>query len=126
MPTAKSSFNIDSWAQDEVDAGVAKARVAKTFSGDIVGTSVTNILLGGVAGGGQAYMGFERFDVSVDGKQGSFVLLHFATMSASGQSTTWTILDGSGTGDLEGISGAGEIVRHDDGSHDFTLDYLLE
>jgi hypothetical protein len=129
MPTVKSSFDIDSWDQDEIDRagpyGLGKALVKKTFRGEIEGTSVTNILLGGVEGGGMAYCGFERFDVTVGGRRGSFVLLHNATASADGGTTSWTILPGSGTGELEGIVGTGEIVRHDDGSHDFSLDYTL-
>ncbi len=129
MAKADSSFDITAWDQDEIDRdgafGLGKAVVKKTFSGDIEGTTVAHLLLGGVEGGGMAYSGFERFDVSVSGRKGSFVLLHHATMSASGGEASWTILDGSGTGELDGISGTGEIVRHDDGSHDFTLDYEL-
>jgi hypothetical protein len=129
MATAKSSFDITAWDQDEIDRegafGLGKAVVKKTFSGEIVGTSVAHLLLGGIDRGGMAYGGFERFDVSVAGKKGGFVLLHYATMAPSGGSTAWTILDGSGTGELEGISGTAEIVRHDDGSHDFTLDFEL-
>ena len=129
MPTAKSSFEITSWEQNEIDRegafGLGHAVVKKTFSGEIEGTTVAQLLLGGVEGGGMAYSGFERFDVSVSGRRGGFVLLHYATMSAGDGSTSWEILPGSGTGELEGISGSGEIVRHDDGSHDFTLTYDL-
>lgn len=129
MPTAKSSFDIDSWDQDEIDRdgtfGLGKALVKKTFRGDVEGTSVTNILLGGVDGGGMAYCGFERFEVRVAGRAGSFVLLHYATAVGADQSATWTILAGSGTGELGGISGNAEIIRHDDGTHDFVLDYAL-
>jgi len=125
MPVAKSSFTIDSWDQDEVDPGVAKARVRKTYSGGIEGTSVTNILLGGAEGGEMAYSGFERFDARIDGRRGGFVLLHFATMNGPEPTATWRIVAGSGSGELEGIAGTGEIVRHEDGSHDFSLDYAL-
>jgi len=129
MPTAKSSFDIDSWDQDEIDRdgayGLGKALVKKTFRGDIEGTSVTNILLGGVEGGGMAYSGFERFDVTIGGSRGGFVLLHNASASAEGQTTSWTILVGSGTGGLEGIAGTAQIINLPDGGHDFTLDYTL-
>src|SRR3954447_13863650 len=98
MPTAKSSFDITSWDQEEIDRdgsfGLGKALVKKTFRGDIEGTSVAHLLLGGVEGGAMAYSGFERFEANVSGKKGTFVLLHYATMAPSGGSTSWTILDG--------------------------------
>lgn len=39
---------------------------------------------------------------------------------------TWTIVAGSGTGDLAGIRGSAELVIDDDGVHHFALDYELD
>ena len=126
---AVSSFVIDSWDQfgyDEAPGSeLAKTRVTKTFSGDLVGTSTAELLMVAAAGGAMAYVGQERITVELEGRAGSFILRHCAYGDASGGTGSWTILEGSGTDGLEGITGRADIDRHDDGSHTFTLDYSL-
>ena len=124
---ATSSFVIDSWDQQPYheSEGVQLARVelSKTFSGDIVGTSTASLLMAG-AGESGAYVAHERFAVRVHGRDGTFVLQHAAVAGPQG-STSWVVVPDSGTGELRGLTGDGEITRHDDGSHTFTLDYHL-
>ena len=126
MPqTAKSSFVIDKKTPNPVafEGGqMTHTRFEKTFKGDIAGTSVVEALLAGLDNGGPAiYVGIERFDCTVAGRKGTFVLMHSATQHGSGGSASWTIVQGSGTGQLAGISGAGEILPN----HDFVLTYDL-
>ena len=71
-----------------------------------------------------AYTGFERFTGALDGRQGTFVLRHVATAVDGDQSLSWTVLPGSGTGELRGIRGEGGIVVGEDG-HSWHLDYEL-
>jgi len=129
VPTAKSSFQIDAWEPGASTASgvtkVAPTLVKKTFNGDIDGRTETDILTAVAEGGAMAYVGFERFDVAVNGRRGTFVLHHNATAHGTETQTSWTILPGSGTGELEGISGTGEIINLPDGGHDFVLDYTL-
>src|SRR5436853_6785940 len=83
MPRATSTFTIDSWDEqtwDEHDGvKLAKARVTKTWRGDLEGTSTTELLtvLTPVETS-RAYFGVERFGESVNGRKGSFVLRHAA------------------------------------------------
>jgi hypothetical protein len=126
MPrTAKSSFVIDKKTPNPVSfegGQMTHTRFEKTFTGDIVGTSVVEALLAGLDNGGPAiYVGIERFDCTVAGRKGTFVLMHSATQHAGGGSASWTIVQGSGAGQLAGISGAGEILPN----HDFVLSYEL-
>ena len=58
-------------------------------------------------------------------RTGSFVLVHDASMSSDGQSLSLTIMRDSGTGDLQGIGGQGNIIIDADGGHTLTLDYDL-
>ncbi|WP_326829558.1 DUF3224 domain-containing protein [Streptosporangium sp. NBC_01810] len=58
------------------------------------------------------------------GRKGTFVLHHTATAHAGESALSWTILPDSGTGELLGIRGGGQIVN-DDGAHSFHLDYEL-
>ena len=120
---ASSSFVID--RKDMAPAewtggGLARARFEKTFTGDLAGTSVVEAVLLRTDNEGLAvYVGIERIDCTLHGKAGSFLLLHQAMQPGL---ATWTIAQGSGTGDLAGITGAGEILP----GHGFTLHYALE
>jgi Protein of unknown function (DUF3224) len=119
------TFTIDTWEQhDEAHDGLtlSRARVTKTFGGDVVGTSRAELILAGTDGGSRAYAGFEQVTGTVRGRAGSFVLRHAAEGDAAGGWLTWTVLPGSGTGELAGLRGEGQITRHDDGSHSYWLE----
>ncbi|GAA3066879.1 DUF3224 domain-containing protein [Streptosporangium carneum] len=129
MPRAGGTFTIDSWDPQPYDeaegASLTRVHVTKTFVGDLVGASTTDIITAvAQAEGSAAYAGFERFTGTVHGRKGTFVLHHTATADAGQSSLSWTILPGSGTGELSGIRGGGQIVN-DDGAHSFHLDYEL-
>jgi hypothetical protein len=126
---ATSSFVIDRWQEDPVldDKGVRFVRtsIGKTFSGDLVGTSVGEMIMAH-AGDTAAYLGFEQISATLAGRTGTFVLHHDAWHGGGGGGAAWTVLAGAGTGDLAGLRGKAEIKRHDDGSHTFVLDYELD
>ncbi|MEV8636947.1 DUF3224 domain-containing protein [Streptosporangium sp. NPDC051023] len=129
MPRAGGTFTIDSWDQQPYDeaegATLSRVHLTKTFGGDLLGTSTTDIITAlGQVEDSAAYAGFERFTGTVHGRKGTFVLHHTATSHAGESSLSWTILPDSGTGELSGIRGGGQIVN-DDGAHSYHLDYEL-
>lgn len=122
--THESSFEITNWAETDLvegDVRVYRTDVEKRFSGDIEGTSEAWLVMTVTPSGPAAYVGLEVFDVSIDGRRGTFVLKHDATASSDGQEASWVVVSGSGTGELAGIEGTAQIERHEDGSHTFTL-----
>jgi hypothetical protein len=128
---ATATFEIDSWDErpwdDGIGAKLSRARVTKTFSGDIEGTSVAELLLAYAhETASRAYVGFERITAAVNGRLGSFVLHHTATASGFGHAVSWSIVPDTGTGGLERISGEAQIVPKPGGSHELTLDYELD
>ena len=106
--------------------------LSKTFTGAIEGTSTVEMLYtrtpgegGSFAGAG--YVALERITGRVDGRTGSFVLLHISTVLGNEPPLSrYLISPRSGTGDLAGISGVGLITISDDGSHTLHLDYQIE
>ncbi|MEV4182353.1 DUF3224 domain-containing protein [Streptosporangium canum] len=129
MPRATGTFSIDSWDAQPYDeaegAALSRVHVTKTFDGDLLGTSTTDIITAvAPVESSAAYAGFERFIGTAHGRKGTFVLHHTATSHAGESSLSWTILPDSGTGELAGIRGGGQIVN-DDGAHSFHLDYEL-
>ena len=120
------SFTVDSWEQvdDEPQDGFSTSPVTltKTFAGDLTGTSRARIVIAATDSGSRAYAGFEQVTGTVAGRTGSFVLRHMAEGDAGGGWMTWNVVRGSGTGDLAGVRGEGQITRHDDGSHTYWLE----
>jgi hypothetical protein len=122
--TATASFTVDQWEPQAADefAGneLARVAIAKTFTGAVEGTSKVELLTVNNATS-RAYVGFERLEVSVDGRKGSFVLHHTADEESG---MTLKILTGSGAGELTGIAGTA-IIEIEGDDHHLTLNYRL-
>ncbi len=70
------------------------------------------------------YVAIETVNGRLAGKNGSFVLQHFATMDASGRDMIVKVTPGSGTGELKGISGTFTITIANV-KHSYDLEYKL-
>ena len=130
MPHATAPFTVDSMNDEEMveqDPGIryARARLAKTFRGDLDGRSTVEMLSVRAETGSAGYVALERIEATLHGRSGSFALMHISTMSPEGLWGRWPIVPGSGAGELTGISGEGRIEVTPDGAHTFHLDYEL-
>ncbi len=74
---------------------------------------------------GAGYVALERIDGTLKGRRGTFALLHLGTMIGDTSSGSWPVSPGSGTGELEGISGVARIEIDEAGGHTLFLDYEL-
>ncbi|HEY2266999.1 MAG TPA: DUF3224 domain-containing protein, partial [Streptosporangiaceae bacterium] len=101
-----------------------RVHISKTFTGDLVGTSEADLITVS-AENPAAYVAIERFIGTVHGRKGSFILSHEAGGKDGTPWMTWKIVESSGTGELTGIRGAGEIIIGEDGGHSYVLDYEL-
>ena len=126
---ATASFDITSWDQQPYDdqdgVTLSRTRVVKRFRGEIEGESTAELLMAVAGDDSAAYVGVERVTGRVNGREGSFVYLHTATAAGGVQSASWPVVDGSGTGELAGISGQIRIDNLPDSGHVLTLDYDL-
>jgi hypothetical protein len=106
--------------------GVERSRVhiTRTFTGDLEGTATAEILIAKSEGGG-GYTGQDLITGTLNGKTGGFVIQHGGIMGPEGISNIGTIVPGTGTGELEGISGEGTLLADDEGNHTLTLEYEL-
>ena len=105
--------------------GVARFSIDKTLHGDLEATTKGEMFTAGNPQAGAAgYVAIETVSGTLAGKSGSFVLQHFATMSASGPDMMVKVTPGSGTGELKGISGTFTITIAD-GKHSYDLEYEL-
>jgi hypothetical protein len=131
---ANATFDIQSADRTPYDdhdgARLMRGRVTKTYRGDVQGQGTAELLMAETPGGPAAYAAQERFTGAVHGRRGSFVTQYGAVSGTTpGADTdaeiTWTVVPGSGTGELAGIRGHGNLVVSADGRHDFCLDYEL-
>ncbi len=127
---ATCTFEITAWEAVEYDdqdgVKLTRTHVGKAFHGDLQGQSTAELLMAGAPTGSAVYVGLERIVGRLHERAGSFVLVHDASMSSDGQSLSLTIMRDSGTDELQGIGGQGNIIIDADGGHTLTLDYDLD
>ena len=96
------------------DAAVPKLTVAcdtATISGEIEGEAVDRWLMSYAADGTARFVGLTLVTGTVAGRTGSFVLRHDGRYDADGLHADYTVVPGSGTGELSGITGEGTVVH---------------
>jgi len=114
-------------APDDEAAGSAIARMVidKQFHGDLEATSKGQMLAASTAVHGSAgYVALEFVSGTLDGRHGTFVLQHSATMTRGTPHLSITVVPDSGTGELEGLAGKMDIIVAD-GKHSYDFEYTL-
>lgn len=104
-----------------------RSRLIKTFAGDLVGTSSTEILIAyGHAADSLSYVGFELVEGRLQGRAGSFILCHSAIGSGGLILNSAGIVPDSGTGELARLRGSAELASAPVGNDKLLmLDYEL-
>jgi hypothetical protein len=114
-----AQFEVTSWDEQPFDestdgAKLTEALVAKTYSGDIEGTSTTKWLMAYAPDSSAVFVGIERIAGSVDGRAGTLVLQHVGRFTDGVATAELTVV--SGTEGLESASGTGEFTADPAGS----------
>lgn len=128
MHHATGTFEVSVTPADpevlEAGLGLSRYTLAKTFSGGMTGSGVGQMLAGGVSADEGAYVALERFVGALDGRQGAFLLAHRGDMNAEGYTLSISIVPGTGTGQLAGITGDFALTIAG-GEHRYDLSYSL-
>jgi hypothetical protein len=108
------------------DPSLSSHSVNKTFHGGLEATTVGEMYSAGdPAKGSAGYVAIERVTGSLNGRTGTFAIIHMATMQPGvPPQMAITIVPGSGTGELTGITGTFTITIAA-GKHSYTLNYSL-
>ena len=124
---AEGTFDVQLPPQAE-DKGegstLGRRTIIKQFHGDLAGSSRGEMLAALMDGGSAVYVAIERVTGTLQGRQGSFVLVHNGVSTAEGQSLTISVAPGSGTRELAGLAGH-MTLRIEDGHHFYDLEYTL-
>jgi hypothetical protein len=129
MPTATGTFEItgmheDPWHQEDGGPRLTRAGGSQRFSGDLEGDGVVEWLACYVNGGARL-VGLQRIDGRLGGRDGSFVIEATSDHDGKQSSGRWRILDGTGSGNLAGISGRGDFEATGGRTVGYRLDYEL-
>ena len=105
--------------------GLGRFSIDKQIQGDLEATTKGEMFSAGDPKQGVAgYVAIELVTGTLNGKHGTFVLQHFATMDSSGPKMQVQIVPGSGSGDFKGIAGT-FTIKIENRQHFYDLDYTL-
>jgi len=128
MPRAAGQFDvklIPRAPQSDDEPTIGRLLLDKHYHGELNGPSKGDMLSNQtVSTGAAVYVAVERFEGTLQGRAGSFVLAHVGTASRDAQNLTVIIVPGSGTDQLTGIEGT-MTIRIVDKKHLYEVDYAL-
>lgn len=130
MTSATATFQVTGWDEQsyadlEGDQRLTKADVTQTFSGDLEGEGSVTWLMAYTSEKSAEYLGIQRVTGSLGGTPGSFLLTTQGAYDGSVAEGTWTVVAGSGTDGLAGLTGTGTFRAPLAGEPEVTLDYDL-
>ncbi len=126
--SANARFAIKSWDEKPVSEGqglpkLTRATVTRSFTGDIAGDGHVEYLMMYRADGTAAIVGLERITGRLAGKSGSFVLQRTGVFEGGQAKESYSVVPGSATGELRGLSGRGTSSVGHGTEHPFVLEY---
>jgi uncharacterized protein DUF3224 len=131
LTKARGSFQVTSGTEDpyeELDGGIklTHASGSQAFSGDLSGDGAVHWLMLYRADKTAHFVGLQRITGSVGGRTGSFVASAEGDHDGTGSTIGFSIIAGSGTGQLSGIAGHGSLVAEGGPHGTYELDYSLD
>jgi hypothetical protein len=127
---AGGGFTIKAWDEQpyaELDGApkLTHARVTAIYGGDLEGEGTSELVMA-YDQDDATYAGYERVVGSLGGRSGSFVLRLDGGFEDGAARTTWTVVEGTGTGDLAGLRGeGGYLARHGEAEVAYELRWSL-
>ena len=105
---------------------LVEIQISEKFSGDIDGESPVRALQVQREDKSASMVSMQRFSGKLGGRQGTFVLQGSETVDNGKIKATWSVVPGSGTGDLSGLRGEGGFEGDFGIRSDGWLDYWFE
>ena len=128
---ASGKFKIESWDEQrygeiEGGGGLARASVVQAFSGDIEGEGSVEWLMFYRPDKTAEFVGLQRVAGQIGERRGSVVLRTVGVFDGGEARGDWSVIDGSGTGELEGLRGEGAFRAPPGHEAEVTLEYDFE
>jgi Protein of unknown function (DUF3224) len=120
-----ANWDEEPWAEAKGAPKLTHASVTTTYRGDLEGEGTAGLLML-YDGDDAAYGGYERIAGTLGGRSGSFVLRLDGGFEQGAARTTWTVEEGTGTGELAGLRGeGGYVAEHGEAEVAFELRWSL-
>ncbi|MFN8539254.1 MAG: DUF3224 domain-containing protein [Thermomicrobiales bacterium] len=107
---ATATLGIKSWeeAPSTIEGGpnLVRASVRQTYEGEIAGEGTLEYLMIHQANGFVPTPALERVVARIGDRSGSFVIRHTGSYADNAARSTFEIVPGNATGDLQGITGS--------------------
>ena len=104
---------------------LGRMSIDKQFRGDLEASSKGEMLTAGTNVKGSAgYVAIEQVSGVLQGRSGTFILQHSATMTRGVPQLSITVVPDSGTGELAGLAGR-MTIEIADGKHSYDFEYTI-
>ncbi|GAC69295.1 DUF3224 domain-containing protein [Gordonia soli] len=141
--TATGTFTVTSWSEEPVYTaddetvevsgmpyparGFTRAAVTYSYAGDVSGTGTIGYLIAYIAGQSAPTVGFQGFEGTIDGHEGTLVLQHSGEHDATAVRERLEIVPGLGTGGLADMRGHAdvELAGHSEDGYPITFEYSM-
>lgn len=123
---AITNWDEKPWSEDPDQPRLTRASVARTFTGDIEGQGQVEYLMMYRGDGSASFVGLERFVGRLAGKAGTFVLQRTGAFESGQAKESFSVIPGSGTGELRGLRGDGTSAVGHGTEHPFMLSYEFD
>ncbi|MCI4662389.1 MAG: DUF3224 domain-containing protein [Neomegalonema sp.] len=122
---ATGSFDVKLTPINSGDGPIGSMLIAKTYKGDLQGSSLGQMLaFRSDVPGSAGYVAMERVTATLAGREGSFTLQHSGLMDKGTPTLSVVVVPDSGTDGLAGLTGTMAIVVSPE-RHDYELRYTL-
>jgi hypothetical protein len=127
---AEGTFTVGAWDENtyaELDGKgkLTRATVTFDFSGDVTAQGTWDAVMCYREDGTAVFTGMQRMVGQLGDRTGTFVAQADGVYEVGEARTSWTVIDGSGTGELAGLSGTGSSVSDSPPGGSFTFDYNI-
>jgi hypothetical protein len=129
--TANGTFKIKNWDEkpyNEMEGGpkLTRAGIILEYHGDIEGESTLDYLMAYPTESSASFVGMERVTGRIGDRKGTYVLQHAGTFADGIAKDSYSVVPGSGTGELSGLRGEGSNTTGHEEPHRYTFNYSFE
>ncbi len=130
MVNASGTFVVTSMgehAYEDLEGGarLTRANGTQRFTGDIEGEGSVEWLMCYSPDDSARFLGLQRVTGSIGQRTGSFVVEAVGSHDGRQSKGTWTVIVGSGTGELSGLMGEGSFEAPGGPEASYNLEYRL-
>lgn len=111
--------------QGEDGSKMTKASISKSYFGQLQGVGQLEYIMSYQADGSASFVGMERVNGKLEGKQGEFVLQHQGHFVQGKVHSSFVLVKGSATRELTGMEVQGHFIAGHGAKVQFEFDYQL-